>query len=462
MMKKRRLAALALVCIMVLTTGCSSSRGSTIGSGVGKEVKTEAGTKEEAKEETGTKGEAKAADTGSAEKITLKIANYAVLEKGYDEFWSSVKIGYEEKYPNVTIEWVTAPYGEILNQVINMAGGGDRVDCIFSEMIWLPALVDSGLAMPMKDVLDESFLNDYYANILEAHSIDGEVYGAPLYVSPSLLFYNKDLFQKAGLDPKQPPKTYDEMLTMAEKLSALTTDDGNKVYTFGQTTASVIVTGSSLQAFATNFGGKAIDDNGELTADDPAFKESLEMLKLLDQKEYNPQNAKLKDLRNLFALGQLAMYYDNSWGFNGVKSINPDAVNFAAAAEPLRGGSGDGASALQSHCFVAVDNGPERAEIVKSFIQYVITPEILNDYIANIAPALPAKNSMKDMEAVKNNPILNGAGNSVEKAEPVYMFPTLSEFNLELCALAQAVTVGGEDVDTAIESFKAAVEPLLP
>ena len=42
------------------------------------------------------------------------------------------------------------------------------------------------------------------------------------------------------------------------------------------------------------------------------------------------------------------------------------------------------------------------------------------------------------------------AGDSVEKAEPVYMFPTLSEFNLELCALSQAVTVGGEDVDTAV------------
>ena len=87
---------------------------------------------------------------------------------------------------------------------------------------------------------------------------------------------------------------------------------------------------------------------------------------------------------------------------------------------------------------------------------------MLNDYIANIAPALPAKNSMKDMEAVKNSPILNGAGDSVEKAEPVYMFPTLSEFNLELCALAQAVTVGGEDVDTAIEGFKTAVQALLP
>ena len=61
MMKKRRLAALALACVMALTTGCSGGGGSTAGSTAGTEAKTEAGTKEEAK----------AADTGSGEKIRV-------------------------------------------------------------------------------------------------------------------------------------------------------------------------------------------------------------------------------------------------------------------------------------------------------------------------------------------------------------------------------------------------------
>ncbi len=438
---KKRFMALVLAGVMALTAGCGGGKAADTGSTTSAQGKQESATEEQ---------------------ITLKIANYAVLEKGYDAFWNKVKTEYEEKYPNVTIEWVTAPYGEILNQVINMAGGGDRVDCVFSEMIWLPALEDAGLAAPLDEVLDADFLNDYYPNILEAHSINGKVYGAPLYVSPSLLFYNKDLFEKAGLDPNTPPTTYDEMLAMAEKLSGLTTDDGNKVYAFGQPTASVIVIGSSIQAFAANFGGSVFDENGNLDVENQGMMDALNMLKLLDEKGYNPQNAKPKDMRNLFALGQLAMYYDNSWGFNGAKSINPEVVNFAAASQPLKGGNGDGASTLQSHCFVAIDNGPEHVEAVKNFIQYVITPEVLNDYIADIAPALPAKEAMKDMEAVKNSPILNGAGDSVEKAEPVLMFPTLSDFNLELCALAQAVTVGKEDPASALANFETSVQPLLP
>ena len=67
----------------------------------------------------------------------------------------------KQNIPNVTIEWVTAPYGEILNQVINMAGGGDRVDLIFREMIWIPALEDAGLACPMDEILDADF-GSYY------------------------------------------------------------------------------------------------------------------------------------------------------------------------------------------------------------------------------------------------------------------------------------------------------------
>ena len=78
---------------------------------------------------------------------------------------------------------MTAPYGEILNQVINMAGGGDKVDCVFGEDIWIPSLVEAGLAAPMDQVLDSDFLNDYYPNALAAHSMDGTVYACLLYTS---------------------------------------------------------------------------------------------------------------------------------------------------------------------------------------------------------------------------------------------------------------------------------------
>ncbi|RPF49029.1 multiple sugar transport system substrate-binding protein [Hydrogenoanaerobacterium saccharovorans] len=404
---------------------------------------------------------APSSDAGPAEPVTIKFANYAILEAGYTEFWEGVKSGFEAKYPNIKIEWVSAPYGEIVNQVINMAGGGDKVDLMFSELSWTPTLEEAGLAAPIGTILSKEFIDDFYPSVIEAATIKGKAYSIPMYISPYVLYYNKELFKQAGLDPEQPPKTYDEMLKMAEKLSTLKTKDGNKVYAFGQTTASVPVSGSSLTAMVYNFGGNVLNADGQLDIDNQGFKDAFSMIKTLDEKGYNPQNSKLKDLRNLFALGQLAMYYDQSWGFNGVKSINPEAENFIASAAPLSGGSGTGESLLQDHSLILMDNGDAKKEAVRLLVEYLITPEMLADYMSTITPAFPAKKSMENMDTIVNNKILKGAVGSVSKVKSITSIPTLSDLNLELCTLAQSVTVGGKSVEQGIADFQAAAEGIV-
>ena len=92
----------------------------------------------------------------------------------------------------------------------------------------------------------------------------------------------------------------------------------------------------------------------------------------------------------------------------------------------------------------------------------MITPEILEDYMANIAPAYPAKKAMENMSKVNESEFLAGAKDTVQNIAPSYMFPLVAEFNLELCAMAQAVTMGDQDVETAAKEFETAVQPLLP
>jgi len=400
-----------------------------------------------------------AKDTAADAPAVIKFANYAILEKGYEAFWTNVKTGFEAKYPGITIEWVTAPYGEIQNQVINMAGAGNKADLLFGEIGWVPAMEDAGLAVPVDTVLSKSYLDDYYPKVMDSFKIDGKAYAVPMYISPFMLYYNKDLFAQAGLDPNKPPKTYTEMLAAAEKLSLLKDKNGNKVFAFGQTTASVPVSGSALTAMIFNFGGQVLDADGKLSADNKGFKEAFEMLKMLDEKGYNPQNAKLKDLRNLFAIGQLAMYYDQSWGFNGVQSINPDAKRFTASAKPLSGGKGKGASLLQSHCLILMDNGPAQKAAVAKLVEYLVSPEVLNDYLQKITPAYPAKKAVA--AGIADSEVLKGAAGSAENVVPMAFVPQLNSLNLELSTLAQAVTMGKKDIDSSIAVFKKSAAALL-
>ena len=447
-MKGRKGITLALICTMLSIAGCQSNINEV--NGVTEQARTETAVSEE-KNLDGS-------DNGS-EPITIKFANYAVLEEGNKEFWENIKSGFEQENPNIKIEWISAPFGEIVQQVSNMAGGGEYVDLIFGEIDWMPNLVDSGIVCPITDIMSQEYIDDFYSNVLEAHSIDGQIYALPLYVGPYILYINKDLFEQAGLDAENPPTTYDEMLICAEKLSKIKDSEGNPIYAFGQATASVPVSGASLTSMVFNFGGQVLDENGKLSVDNDGFKEAFEMLKLLDEKGYNPQNAKLKDLRNLFALGRLAMYYDQSWGFAGIKPINPEAESFTVTAKPLKGGNGMGQSILQSHCLMLVNNGEEKSQAVEKLVEYIITTEKLSYRMSNETLAYPAKKSMEN--AIDSSLILKGASGSEANTKAQVFIPQNSDLNLELCALAQAVTVGNEDVDEAIENFKKSAEMII-
>jgi multiple sugar transport system substrate-binding protein len=461
-MKKKQLLAVALTAVMLLG-GCGGAASQTTAAG----TKAAAATTKAASAAATTKAASAAATTkaasattakaaASGKSVTIKFANYALLEKGYEDFWNNVKKGFEEKNPDIKVEYVTAPYGEMVNQVVNMAGGGDKVDMVFGEIDWVPVLENAGITVPVSDILPADYLADFYPDVMKSFNIDGKPYGLPMYISPYVLFYNKDLFKQAGIDT--PPATYDEMLKDAEKLSALKDKNGNKVYAFGQTTASVAVSGASLTGMIYNFGGTLLGDDGKLSIDNQGFTDAMNMLKTLNDKGYNPQNSKLKDLRNLFALGQLAMYYDQSWGFNGVKSINAEAANFAATTKPLKGGSGSGQSILQAHCLMYADNGKDKKDACSKFTQYLMTSEVLGKYMSDITPAYPAK---KSMENTTLNPVLKGAAGSASNVKSQVFVSQIGDLYLELCKTAQAITVSGTDPAAAVKSFKTSAEGIL-
>jgi multiple sugar transport system substrate-binding protein len=400
------------------------------------------------------------ATNSSTKPVTIEFANYALLEAGYTDFWNGVKTGFEKKYPNITIKWVTAPYADVVTQVVNMAGGGDKVDMMFGELEWAATLQDAGLAVPVDKVLPSSFLSDIYPSALNAGDVNSKPYAIPMDISPFVLYYNKDIFTAAGLDPTKPPKTYDEMMSMADNIAKLKTADGNKIYPFGQTTASVAVSGASLTAMVYNFGGSVLTKDGKLNVDNN-FTTAFNMLKTLDEKGYNPQNAKLKDLRNLFALGQLAMYYDQSWGYVGVKSINPKAAGFTASAAPLSGGSGTGESLLQAEELILMNDSSAKKDAISKLVEYIMSSDVLGPYLTNVTPAYPARKSMASMTAITDSPVLKGAASSLDKAIAGPSIPALSDLDLDLCTLAQDITVSGQTVDQGISKFKTSANALL-
>ncbi|MBQ3104503.1 MAG: extracellular solute-binding protein [Lachnospiraceae bacterium] len=387
------------------------------------------------------------ADTAGGEKTVLKISNYAILESNYTAFWEGVEAGFEEAYPEYDIEWVTSEYSQTTTNVLTAAGAGDYCDAIFGEHSWISTLAYA--FEPATSVLNEEVIGEFDSTILDSCVFDGECYAVPYYVSPFILYYNTQLFEEAGIT--EVPTTFEELEAACEKLAGLKSPiTGNAVVPFGQTTASVAISGTSLTAFIYNFGGDVMTPEGKMSVDNDGFTQAMTTLKNLYDKGYMTENQKLKDLRQSYANGELAMYYDQAWGFSGVSGINPDAASFTASAPAMSGGSGTGQSVLNAAVFM-VSNKNGNADGVNKFISYVTSDEELGYYLSDIAAAWSAKTSQADMEV---QAVLAGATGSQSNLKAVPMIETLNDLNLELCTLAQNITLNGMSVDDGIAAFK--------
>ncbi|MEI6873575.1 MAG: sugar ABC transporter substrate-binding protein [Spirochaetota bacterium] len=379
------------------------------------------------------------ASAASAAPKTVKFAVWGLQEKATQGYFEQIKTGFEKANPGVAIEWVSYPYGQIKEQVLILSSAGEVPDLVQTDRAWLAGFAGSGFFAPVDTVMPKAYIDDVYPDIRSALTIDGKLWAAPWFYSPFVLYYNIDLFRKAGLDPAKPPKTYEEAAAAAVKLSSLKDQDGNQVYGLGLTTASVPVSGSYLLSLLYSFGGSLWDASGKTAANTPQTTAMLSFLKSAYEKKLNPEVAKLKDLRNLFGIGRLGMYFDQLWGISGAYAVNPKAKEWTAVAMPMGGNAGKAASTLEAHLLMVGVDSKVKPEVAK-LVEYITSAEQLNIY-QNINPFLVTRQTV-NARAELIDPFVKPLAEAAKTIRPIPNFPRIEDQLLALATAAQSVTVG--------------------
>ena len=126
---------------------------------------------------------------------------------------------FNKAHGNIKVTNVFIGWGELLPKLQTAAAGGEQPDVAAVDLVWMPTMAKSGAVIPLDDSIKASNtqLDDFYPALLNTDRYDGTLYGLPVSTNNLELFYNKDLFQAAGLDPNTPPKTWDELAQMAQK-----------------------------------------------------------------------------------------------------------------------------------------------------------------------------------------------------------------------------------------------------
>ena len=134
----------------------------------------------------------------------------------------------EEQLPNITVSEVFKPWGDIWTaNIAAVSAGSGMPDVIISDRPKLPSEAAEGIFQSLQPYIERDGVraDAFWPFTWQQTLYDGESYGVPFETDVRVLYYNKTLFEAAGLDPESPPETWDELKTAADALDV--EQDGN-------------------------------------------------------------------------------------------------------------------------------------------------------------------------------------------------------------------------------------------
>ncbi|CAM3786767.1 ABC transporter substrate-binding protein [Mesobacillus zeae] len=334
-MKRKKILGLALSAVLALGTlaGCSSN-----------------------------KEESKSSGGGSAEKITF----WAPFSGADGPRMKNIVQSYNKSQAKYQVDLQIVPQTDYYKTVdLAFSGQKNGPDVMIMHNDQITNYVDKNLLKDLSDTISKTGMKaeDYSQTAWEAGTIEGKQYSIPLDIHPLVLYYNKDMFKAAGLDPEKPPTNREEFVKAAKAM----TDDSKDQYGY------VVPTLWPNQfIYPTVFfqnGGELLKD-GKPNYNSPEGVEALTFLSDLVAKEkVSPANVQQDGEVTLFLQGKNGMQLNGPWM---MEQWDKAGINYGVAEVPMLGTKTKAVYA-NGHNFVlpATVKDSKKLEGVSDFLKYV-------------------------------------------------------------------------------------------
>lgn len=278
------------------------------------------------------------------------------------KYWSAIITAFEKQNPKIKVTFQIYNWNIIDSKVQTMLQNKQYPDLIEGESPL--EFAKDGIAYPASKVLSPSMYTDMLKPFMTADSYKGTAYGMPFTTSSRALFYNKQLFAKAGISA--PPATWAQLEGDAAKIKQKTGKVG-----FGLPLGSEEAEAESLLWFLGN-GGGYVNGSGQYDINSPQNVQTFQFLNGLvkaGDTEPGPGSQDRTPLWEQFAQGQIGM-------INGSPALIPiiqagkklTASDYAATAIPGKNGALTSTLAV-GDSFVALDTQGHASQI-KQFLDF--------------------------------------------------------------------------------------------
>lgn len=384
---------------------------------------------------------------------------------------------FEAQNPGIKVESVVLDSSVAQQQMIAAVAAGTAPDLYMTSAYELTAWADlGGFVRPLDDFIaaDQLDLSQYLkAAAIQGSTVDGEVLQLPFKLStPMMIWFNKELFVEAGLDPNDPPQTWSELHDAAVALSKT---NGRVIEQLGLNVCINCSDTGPENAFAewnaTN-NGALIDESGRDVAFDETGAETLEfMTRLMDESVggFNNMAAQMgvdwSSQRPAFYEGKIAMHMDGTWFLDILRQEAPEMLDNVGVFLLPYNDANEGAThrglvhGVPGYLIPAGASHPEEAWELLKFIaleqdgacSFFQMQRRADSPLLECAPA----------EGAEPNPFQETFESLINTTEAVAAPPAYNNVHLRLKEMQDSVLRGVESIDRGLESAAQDVRQLL-
>jgi multiple sugar transport system substrate-binding protein len=291
---------------------------------------------------------------GGGGATTLQV----LVEAGGKAELTPVADAFKQK-TGTTVTLVELPYEGLFNRLSSeLSSGSLSFDVAALDAIWLPTF--AGALQPLDELFTDEVKADLFPGLITEAQVNGKFIGMPVWTNAEILFYRKDLFDKAKLEP---PKTWQEFQDTAKSFT-----DAPKLY--GTDVKGAVETEWLAHVLQAGAPGVVLDPNGQVIIDNPQHLEALTFYSDLNNKlKVAPTGAAQLDwagAQNLFYQGKTAML--RFWAHAYPLTPKDSPVNGKVGVAPMIAGSA-GVAAIPGAWYLSVPakgkNNAKATEFIK-------------------------------------------------------------------------------------------------
>ncbi len=272
---------------------------------------------------------------------------------------------FEAENPGIVVELEQLTWQAGQEKIQAALAAGNAPDLCELGSTWLPRFAADGVLVDVSAVAD-TLAGKYMQWEPARHA--GKVYGLPWVVGTRALFYNRELFGRAGLDPVRGPETWDELITAATRITAL----GPEIHGFGLNAGERYVLFKKFMPFAWGNGGAVLTpDMGRSAFASRANVEALEFyVRLAKVSMLEKQDV----IDRAFQEGSVGMMISGAWNLRTLADNAPELDYDVALVPRPAAGRGSHASFAGGEFLVSF-TGSRHPDQAIALARFLIRPD---------------------------------------------------------------------------------------